>query len=768
MPSLLVTLLVVLTAGAPASADPLPGAPYGLMCELLRYPEAAVITDRTPELGWIVNDDRRGAVQTAYQILVASSEAALQREEPDLWDSGKVVSSRSIGVTYAGAPLAPHTTYWWKVRTWDADGRVSPYSAPQVFHTGAFEEDERAFPGESRWVQRADGTWVLENRQRGTYQDVSPRQVIRLGAGHYFADFGRAAFGTLAFTVAEPAKADSAIVYLGERKRADHTVHKEPGRTNIGFKRVSVALEPGRRDYTVTLPRHRSHYPNSQVLAAHMPEVAPFRYAEIVAPPSVTVEQVTQRALFYPFDDDASYFRSSDAALDRVWDLCRYTLRATPFLSLYMDGNRERMPYEADAYIQQLGHYAVDRAYAVARYTLTFLLFNPAWPTEWHLHTVLMAYADYLYTGDTEFIETYYDDLKAKTLLALAREDGLISTKTGLVTDDFLKSIHYEGDSFRDIVDWPPSWEVDPEKADYPGQRTPGERDGYVFTPINTVVNAFHYAALVRMAEMAEAVGRSGEAATLQDRAETVKRSVNQLLFDRERGVYVDGDTTRHASLHANMFPLAFGLVPEAHVASVTDHIRSRGMAASVYGAQYLLEALYRAGADAYALELMTSDGKRSWLNMLRVGSTMTTEAWDEEFKPNLTWNHAWGAAPANIIARKLVGVEPIAPAFRRVRIRPQPGGLASADARVPTIRGAVEVEWRAAEEGGYTLHVRIPANTSAEVWLPGAADGALREGERPLSGRPDVRLVRREAGYQVVEVGAGRYTFSGLLAAGF
>ncbi len=761
MPPVFLTLLMVLAAGVPARADTGPGAPYGLLCELLRDPAEAVITDPTPELSWIVNDDRRGAVQSAYQILVASSEALLQRDEGDLWDSGKVISGRSVGISYAGAPLAPHTTYWWKVRTWDAEGRASPYSAPQAFHTGAFEDEERAFPGESRWVQRADGSWVLENRQRATYHDRQPRRLIRLGPGHYVADFGRAAFGTLAFTVDGPTEADSVTVYLGERKQADQTVHKNPGRTHIGFKQVRLALEPGRRHYTVDLPRHRSRYPNSQVLAEHMPEVTPFRYAEIVAPPSVTVEQMVQQALLYPFDESAANFRSSNAALDRVWDLCRYTLRATPFLSLYLDGNRERMPYEADAYIQQLGHYAVDREYAVARYTLNFLLFNPSWPTEWHLHTVLMAYADYLYTGDTEFIETYYDDLKAKTLLALAREDGLISTRTGRVTDAFLASIHYRGDNFRDIVDWPPSWEVDPAKADYPGQRTPGERDGYVFSPINTVVNAFHYAALVRMAEMAAAIGRDDEAATLRDRAALVKRSVNRLLFDPERGVYVDGDTTRHASLHANMFPLAFGLVPEEHVASVTEHIRSRGMAASVYGAQYLLEALYRAGADDYALELMTSDGKRSWLNMLRVGATMTTEAWDEAFKPNLTWNHAWATAPANIVARKLVGVEPLAPAFRRVRIRPQPGGLAVFEAQVPTIRGAVEVEWRAGETG-YTLHVRVPANTKAEVWLPLEDGMTLSEGGRTLEEQPDVRLVRREAGFQVVEVGGGRYTFAG------
>ncbi len=114
-------------------------------------------------------------------------------------------------------------------------------------------------------------------------------------------------------------------------------------------------------------------------------------------------------------------------------------------------------------------------------------------------------------------------------------------------------------------------------------------------------------------------------------------------------------------------------------------------MACSVYGAQYLLEALYKGGEAEHALELMPSDSDRSWLNMLRIGSTMTTEAWDELFKANLTWNHAWGSAPVNITARKLMGIDPLSPTFKQFRICPQPAYLEKASIRVPTIRGPIE-----------------------------------------------------------------------------
>ena len=69
-------------------------------------------------------------MQSAYQVLVASSEATLARDRGDLWDSGKVVSGQSVHVVYAGRPLTSRAVCYWKVRVWDQEGRVSSWSAP--------------------------------------------------------------------------------------------------------------------------------------------------------------------------------------------------------------------------------------------------------------------------------------------------------------------------------------------------------------------------------------------------------------------------------------------------------------------------------------------------------------------------------------------------------------------------------------------------------------------------------------------------------------
>jgi hypothetical protein len=299
-------------------------------------------------------------------------------------------------------------------------------------------------------------------------------------------------------------------------------------------------------------------------------EVMPFRYCEIKNSPSILdASAVRQIAVNYPFQDDVSYFLSPDTMLNAVWDFCKYSIKATSFCGVYVDGDRERIPYEADAYINQLSHYAVDREFTLARLSHEYLIIHPTWPTEWILHSVLMAWADYLYTGNKESITFFYDDLKAKTLIMLAREDGLISTRKGLVTDSVLKSIHFAG-NLRDIVDWPLGSFTDGGL---------GETDGFIFTDYNAVVNAFHYRALVLMHQISVALEKNTDADFYLKRAEQVKKSFQQHFFDSDRQVYRDGIGTDHASLHGNMLPLAFGLVPPEYETKVAEFIKSRGMA---------------------------------------------------------------------------------------------------------------------------------------------------------------------------------------------
>lgn len=690
--------LVLIFSAFSVFAQSLP-APTGLLTELLREPEKAVITDSNPEFGWIFPQE--GVTQTAYQILVASSPDLLTEKGADLWNSGKINTAASINVSYKGKSLSPHSKYWWKVKVWGQEGKASAYSEPQQFITGTFDRKSDEWTGASNWVELAPGKWVAEDRQMASFMQKEPVLFKKVSEGNWFADFGQAAFATVDFSITSDTDGQKIRVYLGERKNEDLSVHKNPGRSNIGFFQTETELKKGTHTYQVTIPPHSARYPHSQKMAPFYPEVVPFRYAEIESDEKIQVNSITQEALYYLFDDSQSAFKSPNQNLNKVWDLCKYTLKATPFLGVYSDGNRERMPYEADAYIQQLGHYAVDREFSAARYSLAFLVSHASWPTEWQMHTVMMAREHYMHTGDTEFLAMIYNDLKKKTLIDLQREDGLISTKTGKLTPEVLKSIHFTGERFRDIVDWPPV-----------------ENDNYEFADYNTVVNSFYFYSLKCMSEIAAALGKTEDSNFYKTHAEKVKQSILRNMFDAQKGYFVDGIDAGHASLHANMFPLAFNLVPEKDIPSVVQYIKSKGMACSVYGAQYLLEALYNAGEAEYALKLMTSEDVRSWMNMLMVGSTMTTEAWDEAYKPNLTWNHAWATAPANIIPRRLMGIQPVDPGFKTFSVNPQPTGLKDIELTIPTIRGAITCKLKSNSEE-WEMELSVPGNSEALVLIP-------------------------------------------------
>ena len=105
-----------------------------LTCEYFSNPMGIGTT--TPRLSWILTSGVEDQVQTAYQVLVASSPKMLNEKKADRWNTGKVESDQSILVEYAGDVLESREKCWWKVRVWDKDGKASAWSEPASFELG--------------------------------------------------------------------------------------------------------------------------------------------------------------------------------------------------------------------------------------------------------------------------------------------------------------------------------------------------------------------------------------------------------------------------------------------------------------------------------------------------------------------------------------------------------------------------------------------------------------------------------------------------------
>ena len=98
----------------------------GLRCEYLENPMGLDIPQ--PRLFWKMNKSAKGAAQTGYEILAATSKELLDKDSADLWKTGMVKSSQSIQVVYAGKPLGSGQKVFWKVRIWDEAGMLSGWS----------------------------------------------------------------------------------------------------------------------------------------------------------------------------------------------------------------------------------------------------------------------------------------------------------------------------------------------------------------------------------------------------------------------------------------------------------------------------------------------------------------------------------------------------------------------------------------------------------------------------------------------------------------
>ena len=134
--NLFILLSMVSVCGAGKAEAASPGAPINLRCEYLT--NSLRIDTATPRLSWVVVDSDLNETQTAYQILVASSQANIASDYGDMLDSGQTLSNQQYGVKYNGAALSPMTQYWWKARTCDKDGNVSPWSDVATFETAMF------------------------------------------------------------------------------------------------------------------------------------------------------------------------------------------------------------------------------------------------------------------------------------------------------------------------------------------------------------------------------------------------------------------------------------------------------------------------------------------------------------------------------------------------------------------------------------------------------------------------------------------------------
>ncbi|GAA4814836.1 hypothetical protein GCM10023330_23350 [Litoribaculum gwangyangense] len=123
----------------------------------------STIESEQPLFSWIIDIDGFNKSQSAYHILVASSEEKLNENEADVWNSGEVKSNQSTFVKFEGNSLEAFKRYFWKVKIWDELGSSSDWSSAQKFQMGLMNERHW---GAAKWITLNEDTRTSEYRFR--------------------------------------------------------------------------------------------------------------------------------------------------------------------------------------------------------------------------------------------------------------------------------------------------------------------------------------------------------------------------------------------------------------------------------------------------------------------------------------------------------------------------------------------------------------------------------------------------------------------------
>jgi alpha-L-rhamnosidase len=234
--------VLVLVAGILVSALAASATPVRLRCEYLANPLG--IDKTSPHLSWQSDNTERNWKQAAYEVLVASSDDSLRTGEADVWDSGKVDSGESVGITYQGPALESRKRYYWKVRVWDAVGQASESAEAAWWEMGLLHTAD----WKAKWISWKDP------------EDDADRQGIRWiwVSGQDALAVVPKTTATFRVTVSLSEKAREAVLLLATRgdfvvKVNGHEVDAKTRWTTFDRRDISDQLVVGKNSIEVTV-----------------------------------------------------------------------------------------------------------------------------------------------------------------------------------------------------------------------------------------------------------------------------------------------------------------------------------------------------------------------------------------------------------------------------------------------------------------------------------------------------------------------------------
>ena len=280
-------------------------------------------------------------------------------------------------------------------------------------------------------------------------------------------------------------------------------------------------------------------------------------------------------------------------------------------------------------------------------------------------------------------------------------------------------------------------------------------------TPMGVTGTAIYYYDLTILANIAKLLNKPADAAQYEQLAIEVKQAFNDTFFNKLTKQYATG------SQAANAMAVYMKLVNPEDKEAVVDNIvkdirnRNNSLTAGDIGYRYLLKVLHDENHSDVIFDMNSRTDAPGYGYQLAKGATALTESW--QALENVSNNHLMLGHLMEWFYEGLAGISQAdsSVAYKQIIIKPEiVGDLTHAEASYQSMYGIIKSEWKK-DADGFSLHVVIPANTSAAIYLPASEDNKIFENGMAATGNKDIQLTGYENGRSVIRVGSGDYHFN-------
>jgi alpha-L-rhamnosidase len=536
-----------------------------------------------------------------------------------------------------------------------------------------------------------------------TEYEISPVQVIKIGKGHFVADFGKVYPGMpmIQFSGGKP----GTLI----RIKADYRT-KQDG-TLAGYSQNT------KMDYEYTLRGGSETFRPFWYLG--------FRYIEVEnAPESFGGQSIRMIVRHNKVDAEQSSFECSNTTVNGVWELGKRSAMLTCFEQFVDTPTREQGQFTYDSYLisgavmkcfmeRDLTQQGIKQfAQSQLRYHKETGKINAAYPNgdgkrdikDWTQAFILWVWEYYMQTGDHELIGEIFEELINTGMYNKNAENKL----SGLIDWGSVPINHDAAKRYATgIVDWVDHYSYD------------------LSTSQRAVLSINAYLNYLYLAKMADVLGKKKIHDQFQQYANNILYSIRQQLWDGGQKAYIDGlfedgTKSKHASQQTNAMMLALSLTDKGQENGVMDIVKREGQNTGVLLIRFLIQAYGECDEDESLFEFLTNAKGNNYAYSLADGGTFAYENW--RLSTPTSESHGYGSYGAICaIQDYILGVKPILPQYAHVQIKPHlTGKLKFARGKVPTQRGQIFVDWQNDQgEGRFTLKIKIPFNVVADVYVP-------------------------------------------------